>query len=443
MRDPAGRITFEGNWVVRRLNSPAGSDHFLRSSLAARWVARGDLVPYEWLDEATLRTPKLPFVTFPGEWATPQFHAAAELTLRLQIEAVAEGWDLKDASAWNVVFDGLRPVFVDLLSFERLQCKLWRAAGQFARHFILPLLLDKMQLMEPCQCMQLWRDGVPADVARRMLGSRRFLTRYWPLMAGAKSQSTASTMPVVESANVNMADVRRFRAGLQQSLQWMVAGVAPSSKRVRGTVWGEYEQEREHYAEPALEYKRKTIAAWLEAIRPNWVLDVGCNAGEFSEIAVSTGARAICWDADPEAIAKLCRRYADQTHYHPILGPVDDAPGGRGWMGGEFPALMTRLHQQVDVVMMLAVIHHLAIACSVRLIDIFRFAKLASSDYILVEMLPDTDERVAQLCQQYGRDAAEFTLAKQYDAIREAGLHVLKSGSFGGTGARELALLQV
>ena len=441
MRDPAGRIAFEGNWVIRRLNEPVNSSHFLYSELAARWVARGDLVSYEWLDERTLRTPKLPFVTLPGEWAAQQFHAAAELTLRLQAEAVAEGWDLKDASAWNVVFDGLRPVFVDLLSFEPLRCKLWRAAGQFTRHFMLPLLLDKMQLLETRQCMQLWRDGVPPDVARRMLGARRFLTRYWPLMAKGKSSASAIAPP--QDGNLRLEEVQRFRVGLQQSFGWMLAGVTPASTQVRRTVWGQYEQERNHYAGSALDFKRKTIASWLSTARPTWVLDIGCNAGEFSDIAVSTGARAICWDADPEAIATLCRRHAGNTSFHPILGPVDDAPGGRGWMGAEFPALMDRLHQRVDMIMMLAVIHHLAIACSVRLADVFKFAKSATTRYILVEMLPDTDERVAQLCQQYGRDAADFTLAKQYDAIREAGLVILKSESFKDQGTRELALLQV
>lgn len=444
MRDPAGRIEFDGSWVIRRLNAPAGKGHFLHSALAARWVARGDLIAYEWLDDSTLSSPRLPFVTHPSEWAEPQFHAAAALTLRMQAEAVGEGWDLKDASAWNIVFDGLRPVFVDLLSFEPLQNKLWLAAGQFARHFLLPLVLAKHHKLEARRCMQLWRDGVPPETARKMLGPNRFLTRYWPLMAEGKGPKDANLQPhTVPGTTPARVEIQRFRAGLQQGFEWMLQGVAPVCLFTRNTPWGQYEEERAHYHEAVLEHKRQTVATWLGEIRPRWVLDVGCNAGEFSELAVAAGAKAICWDGDSLALAKLCHRQAGDVNYHPILSAVDDAPAGRGWMGTEYPGLMTRLNQQVDVVLMLAVIHHLAIAGSVRLVDVFAFAKAASARWVLVEMLSDTDERVMQLCLQYGRNAAEFTLSKQYEAALDAGLAVVKKASCNDDGTRQLALLQV
>lgn len=441
MRDPAGRITFDGEWVYRRLNTPAAADHFLHSALAANWVERGDMVAYEWLDSQTLRAPKISFVTFPTEWSAEQFHRAAALTLQLQSEATAAGWDLKDASAWNVVFDGLRPVFVDLLSVEPLRSKLWRAAGQFTRHFILPLLMEKKRLLEPRQCMGIWRDGMPPETARRMLGASRFLSRYWPVMAGGSHEKAEAVLN--QQATVPLEQIQKFRSSLHGTLGWMLSGLNPRHGPARATIWGNYEQSRDHYLADALVFKRKTISSWLSELRPDWVLDVGCNAGEFSDIAVAGGARAICWDADSEAITTLCERHTNDRRYHPVLSPVDDIPGGLGWMGGEFSGLATRLEKKVDSILMLAITHHLAIAGGVRLDDIFRFAAKITRKSIVVELLSDQDARVIQLCMQYNRSPLDFTIEKQYAAAISNGFEVKETVRLNLTETREFAWLEL
>ena len=444
MRDPAGRIAFEGDHVERYLNEPAGQDHFLRSPLAQRWVERGLLIPYEWVDNSTLRSPKLPFVTLPPEWTAVQFFAAAKLTLDLQSEAVIEGWDLKDASAWNVVFIGLQPIFVDLLSFAPLQEKLWRAAGQFTRHFILPLLLDQKGHIEAGQCLRLWRDGVPPNVARRWLGVRRFLTPYWPIIAKGRIKDHSLVKKSKKNATSDKA-VLRFRVSLQSGLDWMLNGLSPEKRKGAPTIWGDYEQERDHYSEPAVVFKREVIGAWLQKLKPEWVLDVGCNAGEFSELAVGTGARAICWDADPQALLKLYARHGNKiaaSHYFPVLCSIDDASGGRGWMGSEFPSLMDRLHRQVDVVMLLAVTHHLAIAGGVRLEDIFRFAASVSRGAVLLELVSETDPRLLQLCSHYNRDPAEFSIERQCEAAAANGFRRIEHAKRTSVDTREYIWLE-
>jgi SAM-dependent methyltransferase len=445
MRDPAGRIAFEDSHVLRYLNQPAGQDHFLRSPLARRWVKRGVLIPYTWVDNSTIRSPKLPFVTLPPEWTASQFSAAAKLTLELQSEAVIEGWDLKDASAWNVVFIGLQPIFVDLLSFVPLREKLWQAAGQFSRHFILPLLLDQKGYMEPRQCLQLWRDGVPPDVARRWLGMRRFLTPYWPLMVKDRAKDQSSTIKIVRQNSVADKAIQSFRASLQSVLGWMLNGVSPEKRKGAPTIWVDYEQERSHYTDTAIVFKRAVIGAWLEKLKPEWVLDVGCNAGEFSELAVGTGSRVICWDSDPQALLRLHSRQSkkiSRSNYFPVLCSIDDASGGRGWMGSEFPSLMSRLHQRVDVVMLLAVTHHLAIADGVRLEDIFRCAAYVSRRAVLLELISETDERVLKLCQHFNRSPVEFSLEKQYEALAAAGFKCVEHAKQNPEESREYLWLE-
>lgn len=445
MRDPDGHIIFEDKFVLRYLNEPAGPDHFLRSSLARRWVERGLLIPYEWINASTLRSPRLPFVTLPPEWTSLQFFVAAKFTLDLHLEAVNEGWDLKDASAWNIVFNGLKPVFVDLLSFVPLRERLWRAAGQFTRHFVFPLLLDKKNYIEPRQCMKLWRDGVTPKTARRYMGPRRFFTRYWPLMVEGRG-GDESAAKITEKKRPQTGEiVKKFRYRLQSSLLWMLNGVNPGSRKDSSSIWANYEINRPHYSEGAIIFKHDIISGWLGKIRPEWVLDVGCNAGEFSDLAVRVGAKAICWDGDSQALLNLHRRHISaktETNYFPVCCPIDDATAGCGWMGNEFPSLTDRLHGRVDVVMLLAIIHHLVIAGGVRLEDIFRFAAHVTRRAVLLELVSENDARILELCRHYNRNPLEFTIERQYAAATAAGFRCIDHAKRTACDTREYVWLE-
>ena len=88
----------------------------LASSLYARLVEQGDLIPGSWTGPDQLGHPRIALPTYAFEWTPAMLADAARLTLRIQRQAWAEGWSLKDASAHNVLFDGSRPRLCDLLS---------------------------------------------------------------------------------------------------------------------------------------------------------------------------------------------------------------------------------------------------------------------------------------------------------------------------------------
>jgi hypothetical protein len=235
MRDPDGSLSFEEAAVHRSLREPLNDSHFLRSALARRWMADGRLVKFEIADPHTVIAERLPFVTHPSEWSDAQLHAAAQLTLQLQTEAVMEGFDLKDASAWNIIFDGTRPMFCDLLSLVPFGSRKWWAAGQFARHFVVPLALSRRRGLHGYQCFQIWRDGVPPDAARGLYGTGRFLTRYWPLMTQGKAAPEAALSAALSAAHGDDSEtpeaIASFRTGLHATLGWMLRGGGPRVAR--------------------------------------------------------------------------------------------------------------------------------------------------------------------------------------------------------------------
>lgn len=423
MRDPAASLCFEADRVVRHLKMPISDGHFLLSDLAKRLTKRGDLVPFELLDERTVASPRLPFVSYPNEWCDWQLHAAGELTLRLQSDANEFGYDLKDASAWNVIFDGTRPVFCDHLSFEPLRRRRWWAAGQFARHFVFPLLASGRRGLLAHQCFDVWRDGVPPEVARTLLGPSRYLTRYWPLMA----QERGNGLRVVQERSPEQpSEILGFRQGLNASLRWMLSGVRPKVEKKVVSTWQHYVHERSHYSETDLERKRAAVAEWIRDCRAGTVLDLGCNSGEFSRIAAGQGARVIAADADHGAIQKLCAELPLQPAIHPLIAVLDDLGGGRGWAGLEFRGLTDRLQDQPDLTLMLALIHHLCIAAAVPLQAVVKWIGSVTGRWLIVELLDSEDPQVQLLCAQRNREPSEFGLAAMKAAFIADGGWVLR-----------------
>ena len=437
MRDPSGSIEFKGDWVYRYLKTPLDKDHFLRSELASKLVNEGTLIGYEFVDELTLKSPKIDIITFPTEWTAEQFHKAAALTLKLHEDAIKIGWGLKDASAWNVVFLGLTPVFVDLLSFEPLRHKFWHAAGQYSRHFLLPLYLNKLHILRPNQAMQLWRDGVPPQEAKHLAGTRRFLSRYWPLMSEHKDKNNQG-----HAESHSYQDILGFQSKLCQGFKWMLDGVLPRKVSDRETVWGTYEDSRDHYTDTELQFKRKTLGLWLKELKPNLIIDIGCNAGEFSEIAVSYGARAICWDADSEALGLLARRYDKSNSFFPILSAIDDLSGGRGWVGEEFPGLMSRIENRADIVLFLAITHHLAIAGSIPLKEIAKLLSRLCKRGVIYELISESDPKLLGLCQKYDRNPLDFSADKQLEALQFSGFSIVDRVAHEPSSTRELFWLE-
>lgn len=440
MRDPDAALQFEATRVVRTLSHELGPGHFLHSALAARWVAECRLVDHTSTGSLTIESPRVPFVSQPLEWCDAQLFDAGQLTLDLQREAVVAGYDAKDASAWNVIFDGCKPLFCDLLSFQPLERRTWWAMGQYARHFLMPLLVSKRRGVRARDFFAISRDGLAPDLARRLLGPGAYFTRYAPLFLAAGA--TDSRSAAVSAASARRDDIQHFRESLHASLVWMSNGVRPARVPVSKSVWVGYEENRGHYAGDSLDKKKSTVGEWLRRLRSDWVADLGCNRGEFSELAAELGAHVISVDADHDSIQHLYGSTARRNAVHPVLASLDDLSGGRGWTGTEHPGLMQRLHKQVDTVMMLALVHHLAIGASIPLAAVAAMAKACTRSHAIVEFLDEDDPQLLALCAQRDRSPAEFSRSRQRDAFLSAGFSVEEEVDL-APARRSLALLRV
>ena len=437
MRDPIGRVEVKSDCVLRHAYDPLPVPHFLDLPIAAKLVERGLLTPFEFEDRNLIRARKVGFVTYPWEWTHNQFLQAAFVTLEVAEALLDEGHELKDASAFNILFEREQPEFCDHFSMQPIQRQQWWAYGQFLRHFVFPLSASKHRGIEPADVFKASLDGMTLESARVLLGTKRWTSRVGlALMQSVGDKVTTK----VGNTSIAAKSTKPLHKGLIDFLRWQLAGLY---RAPRASMWSAYEHTRNHYQYTGLQQKREIVARWLGSIAPSWVADLGCNQGEFSLIAekiATSGVIAV--DSDMPSIENLRIRLTVGMRIYTVFAGLDDLPSGRGWMGHEYHGLPQRLGTNADVTMALALIHHLAIGKSIPLTQVASLMAACTQRYLIVEYLDVLDPMVIELASNRDRtDGADFTIEAQRLAF---GLYFrsLEEISLKGT-KRTLALLEL
>ena len=431
MRDPEASVEFSDSAIVRTLNRPLPPEHFLLTTYARELVEAGEVVPYEFTGPLQIRAPRLSFVTYPHEWCAAQHKAASMLTLKIGERILRHGFELKDASAWNIIFDGCKPTLCDHLSFRTIVRNEWWAFGQFVRHFVFPLVLFTHRGLHCHEVFTIFRDGPTPHFMRALLGAKRFRSRHWLLTL------EPTHIPHLQR-RTSSGDSRRaltYHNNLYSVARWFSSGLnGPRRKR---SAWATYNEHLDHYGDHAGRQKSDVVQRWLCELAPHWVTDLGCNIGTFSILATQCGANVIALDSDHDCIEAL---YKNGGHLpiFPVIASLDDLSGGRGWEGHEVPSLISRLEGRSDVLLMLGLLHHLMIASAIPLRHIVNLAKRLTKKYLIVELVSECDPMLIALCQQRDRQVAEFSLALQMHAF-EMSFSKIHSVMLEG-GARKLAL---
>ena len=162
-----------------------------------------------------------------------------------------------------------------------------------------------------------------------------------------------------------------------------------------GTAWADY-ADNTSYDDAATQAKADAVDRALRAIGGDSAWDLGANTGRYSLIAADAGYRVVALDIDPAAVERGYRaiRADGRTDIMPMLGDVTDPSPGLGWDNTERSRLLDRV--DADVVLALALVHHLAIGANVPLPMIASlFAELAP--HAIVEFVPKEDAMVQRL----------------------------------------------
>ena len=403
-RDPSGFLFRRDGCLYRQVNRfyLADYDRLMGSGLYEALASAGLLIPHEEADESlavtdeackVIRPEEVPFVSYPYEWSFSQLKDAALLTLEVQKKAMDFGMSLKDCSAYNAQFLRGRPVFIDTLSFEEYrEGSPWVAYRQFCQHFLAPLALMSRTDVRLSQLLRVHVDGVPLDLASRLLDFRsRFrFSLYVHIHLHARSQKRYEGVAVDVSGRRKVS--RLSLMGLIDSLE---GAVRKLDWRPEGTEWGEY-YTFTNYTEEAFEQKKRLVSDLLDAAGPKTVWDLGANTGEFSRIASDRGIFTVAFDVDPAAVEKGYRQViaGKEQNILPLVLDLTNPSGGVGWANEERMSLAGR--GPADTVMALALIHHLAISNNVPLGKVAAFFRDLCGT-LIIEFVPKEDSQVQKL----------------------------------------------
>lgn len=412
-RDPSGFVFTRGGALYRQVQESYRDeyDRLMSCGLYPKLVDDGLLVAHteDSLDLAAapgayrvLRPERVPFISYPYEWCFSQLKDAALATLHIQQEALVRGMSLKDASAYNIQFRNGKPVLIDTLSFETYrEGQPWPAYRQFCQHFLAPLALMARTDARLGTLLRLYVDGIPLDLASRLLPVRTRLDAglltHIHLHASAQKRGGARPGGADQAAAGAGQTGRVSCTALFGLLDSLETAVRRLSWKAAGTVWADYYAET-NYSQAAMEGKRGLVSAMLDAIapQPRSAWDLGANTGVFSRLASERGIETIAWDVDPAAVEKnyLAVRSSSDSHVLPLVQDLTNPSPDLGWALRERQSLVRR--GPADLVLALALVHHLAIGNNVPLAEVARFLRSVGR-WLVIEFVPKRDSQVQRL----------------------------------------------
>ncbi|MFY1702566.1 methyltransferase domain-containing protein [Micromonospora sp. WMMA1923] len=380
-RDPGNQVFHAGAQVLRGLDAQSARHwHALAATdFFPTLLAEGKVCGTEAVDPtrvpdghrwaAVLRHERIPFVSHPYEWSSAMLRDAALLHLEILLRALPAGFTTKDGSAYNLQFQGAGPVFIDVGSFEPVRDgEPWAGYRQFCQTLLYPLLLTAHLGWDFRPLLRAQVDGVEPEQMRRLFtGTRR-------LLPGVPTHVHLHGAMQARNAASSTSDVRAQLRAAGYSRDLALATVRGLQRLVRrldrpptASHWAHYQRTCGYTDADRAGKERFVETALTAAGRPRLVLDLGANDGRYARVAARHADYVVAVEQDPEVVDTLYRalRADDERRILPLVMDLADPSPGGGWRGVERAGFAARA--AADVVLALAVVHHLALGRNVPL----------------------------------------------------------------------------
>jgi hypothetical protein len=441
--DPVGRLFWRDGNLYRGIRQPRS--RFYRDLLDAGvihdLVTRRLLIdtwPTDWSTQEyplILQHRVLPIVSFASEWCASQLKAAALVVLDLEIALRARKLTLVDINPWNVLFDGVRPLYVDFSSIAPLsESHVWMGRNQFEEFFLNPLLLfakglgrvGRRLLSDPwvgvkdidLERMNILPRSQRSPTAIAIAATKRFAKMTIPRPLHPKfKELTRSLHTWTQTADRNR-DALPSIIALRDRVDALSTSGPP-------TPWGGYYSRNFPGFVPSSNWtlKHRSIHQIIQETKPKTLLDIGSNRGWYSQMAASCDIRVIAADSDESSVNEL---YANartaELGIHPIFMDVR-FPEPAGGPGYKFFAPATQRFRS-EMVLALAIVHHLTFTWHLNFDQIVDSLDGFSSRWLVVEFIGPHDGVVKRLWKDmdfpwYNLDTFRKSLARCYNIIKQ------------------------
>tara|TARA_Y100001970_G_scaffold271866_1_gene367841 strand:- start:191 stop:1612 length:1422 start_codon:yes stop_codon:yes gene_type:complete len=411
-RDPAGYVYSLENKIYRIVNKFgknnyefAKNNKIIEESIDNKFLVESNELSLDETPEALkglngsyiIEHKKIPFISYPYEWSFSQLKDAALLHLKFQIFLLNKKAALKDASAYNIQFIGKKPVFIDLLSIKPYEeGEHWLGYRQFCEQFLNPLLLKSLKGMNFNNLYRGNLEGITSNELIKFLSFKDKFSINIQLHVIWHSKLINSTINQNEKnikkyQNIKKLSLTSYRSILEQLYRW-INKLHPLKEK---SAWDNYATDNTYERKQIIQ-KKLIVSEFCLNNKPVSIIDLGCNTGEYSEVALNNGCSyAIGYDSDINAIEKSYINSKNKNlNLLPLFADISNPSPAQGWLQSERDGFLSR--SKAEAVIALAFIHHLAIGKNIPLKDIINFITSISKKG-LIEFVPKDDQTVKKM----------------------------------------------
>jgi SAM-dependent methyltransferase len=395
--------------VVRALTAEALEEFrdVAATGFFARALAAGRIVGTELLERTAgldgyagaLRHERVPFVSYPYEWSFSMLREAAALQLELLLDALGEDVTLKDGSSYNVQWQGAQPVFVDVGSLEPLRPgEAWAGYRQFCMLNLYPLLLQAYRGVPFNAWLRGSLEGIAPAEMRSLLSLRDLLRpgviTHVRLLSSLERRLGSSERNVRTELREAGFGKELIRSNARRLLR-LVRRLEPRPPTSDWTRYGPTTT----YEEADAERKAAFVETAAASARHRLAWDLGAGHGRYTRIAARHADYTVALDADPAVVDLLFRSLAAEGERSilPLVGNVADPAPALGWRGRERTPLEER--GRPDLVLCLALVHHLALSASVPLAELVAWLR-GLGGTVVVEFVSPQDPMAKRLLER-------------------------------------------
>jgi hypothetical protein len=326
-----------------------------------------------------------PFIA-PTEWSFEHLRRAAICVLKSWMISIECGYTFKDCHGLNVMFRGSAPLYVDIGSLipTNQNCPEYPAIKQFMKFYFVPLMfMAKGRAFAAKSCiirpdfisLSMQEIGLLFFIRHpSVIGGILFALPYERLESFAKRIKLDGLLRLLFPLSSWLAG--KLIESLLKKLQKL--------STVSHSRWTKYHDAYAVGEGESSNYRYPFILNQIISLQPESVVELAGNSGVLSyEIATKlTNIKVLCTDYDDGAISKGITLYGDKVNNlcfacfnfmepHRLYGVKDPALRFKG-----------------DVVIALAVTHHLLLSQRYDYTDIFNRIFGFSNRYVLVEFMP-------------------------------------------------------
>lgn len=368
-------IPSENKAVAKEMFQSGLIDELMKKNLIPKIKIAEESEEFMYIEEE-----KIPYVVYPHEWSLYMLYMAARCVLNVNEIALRYGYQLLDPHTYNIVFKGVFPRYVDLGSFRKVDGKeaCWHGKNIFLRDYIYPLKIASVkhglsspgiakgltaysQDIDVIEYVYLFSGKVPKGLVRLLSKTDNILHKYYfKVRRGLKIDGISDVCQ--KYAN----ETKKLKRDL------LIYSIKDNGR------WSGYHDD----VQPMKGDRFDQLCELLQRVSLKTSFEIGGNQGLFSNMLVERGIveRALCSDYDSGAIDKaIMQKRCKGAVYYATFNIMDTTEMGSIRRADRFKS---------DIVIALALSHHLILTQKVRLKSLFKILTEYTNKYILIEFMP-------------------------------------------------------